>query len=882
MNSIIRKRIWPLALMPLAVLGVVAVVVALSAMAPHTTQAQTAAADCSVLTSAFEQAKCQTCQSGGDIWNTSTGMCEMPTTIGPPPPPGIPGTTTPPVIPATTTPPAPAAPSGSSVSGGENVEVHPGRPTNLTAEAYADGIPQEEIQLTWDSPTDGGSTRQYRIDISENGGTTWYALESDVRNTRYLHADLLANETFTYRVFATNQHGISAVSNDDSGTTANSWVPERPARLTADVGTESSTPAIADTETELTITLDWNEPVDPPGAPVTSYVVEYSIDGEVWDPAAKVHGLLDAGYTYQYRVAAVNSVGRSGWSSTASDATLPGALPPAPQNLRYGIAPKKPNTWLYWDALDLETPIGDNITRYEIEGRPDAQPEMDWAVVKSNISIPNGEQIHSFLVTADDVSQNTQYTLTADTAWEFRIRALNRRVKTATAAEVESTWSSAGMVTPGSDTAPLRPENLTVTRSEPDNEGRTGLLLEFDKAESLLADHNGDGTETIANANRYRIEYSDTGLRDEEGYNWKVLASVAPDDLDASRQSIVDNHDVLSGIADDLNAGKTRHYRVFGFIGNEMSWPSPQNSGITAAPLTPAAPQRLAAEPEGHTANLLEWQAPDDTNDDLDGSEEGPTVIMHYVVEVSDDEGQTWSSLAQVMALTYTDGGLLPGTTRDYRVAAVNATAESVWSNTAEATTIAAVLPNEPGGLAAEAYGTSSIKLCWNAQATEPEAAPVTSYRIEHLVGGTWTYLDSVTGEVGDVPTIHTATGLTPDTSYDFRVSAINLRGQSDQSDVATATTDAGPPSTELTRPTMVSAMGGTGTVTVSWEDGGNAVGHLVILLDSSFEVVEIDDNPTNNESMFSGLSAGTYYGVVVAFKSASDYEYASDAATAN
>ena len=795
MNSITRKRIWPFALMPLAVLGVVAVVVALSAMAPLTTQAQTAAVDCALITDAIERAQCQTCQSGGDVWNTSTQMCEemMPTT-------------TTPVVPGTSTPPA--ASGGSSVSGGENVEVPPGRPTNLTAEAYDDGIPQEEIQLTWDSPTDGGSTRQYRIDISENGGTTWYALESDVRNTRYLHADLKANQTFTYRVFATNQHGISAVSNDDSGTTANSWVPERPARLTANVGTEGRTPRIADTEPELTIMLDWNEPVDPPGAPVTKYVVEYSIDGEVWDPADKDHGLLDAGYTYQYRVAAVNSVGQSGWSSTASDATLPGDLPTAPQNLRYGIAPKKPNTWLYWDApLDLETPIGDNITRYEIEGRP--ADENGWAVVKSNISIPNGEQIHSFLVTADDVSQNTQYTLTADQAWEFRIRALNRRVKTATADDVESTWSIAGMVTPGSDTAPLRPENLTVTRSEPDNEGRTGLLLEFDKAESLYADHNDDGEETIENADLYRIEYSDTGPRDEEGYNWKVLDdSVTPDDPDASRQSIVDNHDVLSGFGDDLNAGKTRHYRVFGFIGNEMSWPSPQHSGITAAPLTPAAPQRLMAEPEGHTANSLEWEAPDATNDDLDGSEEGPTVIMHYVVEVSDDEGRTWSSLAQVMALKYTDGGLLPGATRDYRVAAVNATAESVWSNTAESTTIAAVLPNEPGGLAAEAYGTSSIKLCWNAQATAPEAAPVTSYRIENLVGGTWTYLNSVTGDVGSVPTIYTVTGLTPVTSYEFRVSAINLRGQSDQSDVATATTDAGAPSIALTRPTMVGGDG--------------------------------------------------------------------------
>jgi hypothetical protein len=871
MSKKTRKHIWPVSLvMALAIIVTVSGFIVL-ATNPGGVQAQE---DCSAL-SPDERAQ----------FEALGGECQDDTS-GPPPPPSVP--TTP--VPSTPVPstPVPAGPGsggsgGSSVSGGENVEVPPGRPMNLTAEAYTDGIPQEEIQLTWDSPTDGGSTRQYRIDISENDGTTWYALESDVRNTRYLHDNLSANQTFTYRVFATNQHGISAVSNDDSGTTANSWVPERPARLTADVGTESRTPDIADTDRELTIMLDWNEPVDPPGAPVTSYVVEYSIDGEVWDPADKDHGLLDAGYTYQYRVAAVNSVGRSGWSSTASDTTLPGALPPVPQNLRYGIAPKKPNTWLYWNALDPETPIGDNITRYEIEGRPVAQPEMDWAVVKSNISIPNGEQIHSFLVTADDVSENTQYTLTADAAWEFRIRALNRRVKTATAAEVESTWSSAGMVTPGSDTAPLRPENLTVTRSEPDNEGRTGLLLEFDKAESLLADHNGDGTETIENADRYRIEYSDTGLRDEEGYNWKVLADGEPAaDPDASRQSIVDNHDVLDDVMDDLNAGKTRHYRVFGFIGDEMSWPSPQNSGITAAPLTPAAPQRLAAEPEGHTANLLEWQAPDANNDDLDGSEEGPSVIMHYVVEVSDDQGQTWSSLAQVMGLSYTDGGLLPGTTRDYRVAAVNATAESVWSNTAEATTIAAVLPNEPGGLAAEAYGTSSIKLCWNAQATEPEAAPVTSYRIEHLVNGTWTYLDSVTGEVGDVPTIHTATGLTPDTSYDFRVSAINLRGQSDQSDVATATTDAGPPSTALTAPTMVSAMGGAGTVMVSWEDGENAVGHLVILLNSSFEIVEIDDSPTNNESMFSGLSAGTYYGVVVAFKSASDYEYAYDAARAN
>ena len=270
---------------------------------------------------------------------------------------------------------------------------------------------------------------------------------------------------------------------------------------------------------------------------------------------------------------------------------------------------------------------------------------------------------------------------------------------------------------------------------------------------------------------------------------------------------------------------------------------------------------------------MLEWVAPDATNDDLDGSEEGPSVILHYVVEVSDDQGQTWSSLAQVMGLSsYTDGGLEPGTTRDYRVAAVNATAESVWSNTAESTTIAAVLPNEPGGLAAEAYGTSSIKLCWNAQATAPEAAPVTSYRIEHLVGGTWTYLNSVTGDVGSVPTIYTVTGLTPVTSYEFRVSAINLRGQSDQSDVATATTDAGSPSTALTAPSgLTGAIGAdSSTIELNWTAGDNADVHFVFGIQTPsydvgslvWETADASDSHTVN---MMGKPSGSYMFFVIA-----------------
>ena len=212
----------------------------------------------------------------------------------------------------------------------QNVAVAPGQPINLQAAAYAEGIPEEEIELTWDAPSDGGSPRQYRIDISENGGFTWVALKSDVRGTRHLDEGLKASQTRHYRVFALNQHGISSVSDTISAATADSTVPDRPTGLNAKVGDDTAPTGEATTDAELTITLTWSNPIKPPGAKVSGYTVEYSVDGSIWDPVPGVkntrdeHVNLDAAVTYQYRVAAVNPVGQSGWSSTASANTLRG------------------------------------------------------------------------------------------------------------------------------------------------------------------------------------------------------------------------------------------------------------------------------------------------------------------------------------------------------------------------------------------------------------------------------------------------------------------------------------------------------------------------------------------------------------------------------
>ena len=124
-------------------------------------------------------------------------------------------------------------------------------------------------------------------------------------------------------------------------------------------------------------------------------------------------------------------------------------------------------------------------------------------------------------------------------------------------------------------------------------------------------------TETIENADRYRIEYSDTvcGMR-------KVTTGRCSEAL-CPRTPTPVGKALLTITCVERRRGRPERRKDPALQGlrvhrrrDELAVPR-KDSGITAAPLTPAAPQRLAAEPEGHTANLLEWQAPDDTNDDL-------------------------------------------------------------------------------------------------------------------------------------------------------------------------------------------------------------------------------------------------------------------------
>jgi hypothetical protein len=109
----------------------------------------------------------------------------------------------------------------------------------------------------------------------------------------------------------------------------------------------------------------------------------------------------------------------------------------------------------------------------------------------------------------------------------------------------------------------------------------------------------------------------------------------------------------------------------------------------------------------------------------------------------------------------------------------------SITSDT-EITAVYKTMPQPPTGLTATAASTSRIDLSWNALDVDG-GSPVTGYMIERSDdGSTWSTIVSNTGSTN---TTYSDAGLSPNTTYAYRVSAINDVGTSDPSDTTSTTT---------------------------------------------------------------------------------------------
>ncbi|MGI6612080.1 MAG: fibronectin type III domain-containing protein [Candidatus Nanosyncoccaceae bacterium] len=204
----------------------------------------------------------------------------------------------------------------------------------------------------------------------------------------------------------------------------------------------------------------------------------------------------------------------------------------------------------------------------------------------------------------------------------------------------------------------------------------------------------------------------------------------------------------------------------------------------------------------------------------------------------------------------FVDSGLSAGFPYSFRVRAVNAVGASPNSNVASATPF--TTPAAPLNLTATA-GVKQVTLSWTAPSFTGASA-ITDYRIEYSSNGgvSWSIFND--GVSANTTTV--VTGLADNTTYNFRVSAINGAGVGAYYDITSvqATTMGNPPSTPSTPTATATAVA---QITLSWtapNDGGSPItGYDIQYRPSGGTWTTVSQGTTTNRT-FTSLANGTTY----------------------
>ncbi|MGQ4871095.1 MAG: S8 family serine peptidase [Candidatus Thorarchaeota archaeon] len=220
--------------------------------------------------------------------------------------------------------------------------------------------------------------------------------------------------------------------------------------------------------------------------------------------------------------------------------------------------------------------------------------------------------------------------------------------------------------------------------------------------------------------------------------------------------------DILHTTSVDLGSAGWDQYYGYGEV-NAKAAVDEAGGGTPPDTTPPAKVTGLTTETLSHTEIRLTWDA--NTEEDLD----------HYRVY------RDGTKIAETTDTTYTDTGLTPETTYTYEVSAVDTSGnEGEKSDPSSATTDPAppdtTPPAKVTGLDAQPLSQTEIKLTWDAN-TEPDLDHYNVYRDGVKIAET-------------TDTTYTDTGLTPETTYTYEVSAVDTSGnEGEKSDPASATT---------------------------------------------------------------------------------------------
>lgn len=211
----------------------------------------------------------------------------------------------------------------------------------------------------------------------------------------------------------------------------------------------------------------------------------------------------------------------------------------------------------------------------------------------------------------------------------------------------------------------------------------------------------------------------------------------------------------------------TYSYRVRA-LNDQDSSPFSNEAGATTLPDPPAAPTGLSVRVASPTQLTLTWTD--------NSSNETGFAIWRKVG--SGDFSRLSGTPANVT--TFTDRGLTPNTAYTYRVRAGNSSGISAWSNDAASTTLVAP-PAAPTGLSVTASSSSQLDLAWTDNSSNE-----TGFAIFRKSGsGDFAQIAVAPAKA----TSFSDRGLSPNTTYTYRVRAVSGLGSSGWSNDAGGTT---------------------------------------------------------------------------------------------
>lgn len=282
----------------------------------------------------------------------------------------------------------------------------------------------------------------------------------------------------------------------------------------------------------------------------------------------------------------------------------------------------------------------------------------------------------------------------------------------------------------------------------------------------------GTGNGTTVNLSWTDMSSNETGFLVQsalsEGGPWTTLATVPPNTTTYS--------DKIG------NTKRIYYYKVFAVntVGDTKTagFPTITSQSIddgtfvstgTAVTVTPAAPSTLIATVQPGPQIQLSWT--DNANNETG-----------FLVERSINGG-AFTLLTTVLAnsgtgkVTYLDMNVLPGTTYQYQVAAINSAGKSAYITLTLPINLTS-LPIAPSGLTATAEApnkrNAKVTLVWKDNSSDE-----TGFTIERSTNSTFTAPNLVSVDVPANTTTYTTGNLIRNTPYYFRIRALNGAGPS-------------------------------------------------------------------------------------------------------